>query len=240
MARKPRNIVGGYPFHAIVRGNNRQAIFVDDEDRREYKAVLQAAGTAYGLEIHGYVMMTNHVHLIATPTRPDSLALVMQAVGRQYVRQFNRRHGRTGTLWEGRYRASIIQEDRYLLACLRYVEMNPVRAHLVASPDGYAWSSHRHHLGLVDDPLLSPHGVYWALGNTPFEREAAYRRLFDEPPGVDDAKLTEALLMGHPVAEAGFLERLEGTTGRNWAQRPVGRPRKRVLAEGVVGEKGFG
>src|SRR5688572_10856261 len=132
MARKPRNIVAGYPFHAIVRGNNRQAIFVDDEDRQAYKAVLQAAAAACGLEIHGYVLMTNHVHLIATPARPEALALVMQAVGRRYVRQFNRRHGRTGTLWEGRYRASIIQEDRYLLACLRYVEMNPVRAGMVA------------------------------------------------------------------------------------------------------------
>ena len=229
MARKPRNIVSGYPFHAIVRGNNRQAIFVDEEDRREYKAVLQAAGLAHGLTIHGFVLMANHVHLIATPARPESLALVMQAVGRRYVRQFNRRHGRTGTLWEGRYRASIIQEDRYLLACLRYVEMNPVRAGIVPSADRYAWSSHRHHLGLVDDPLVSPHGVYWALGNTPFDREVAYRQLFEEPPRVEDGELTEALLKGHPVAEGSFLERLEGTTGRKWVHRPVGRPRKTAM-----------
>src|SRR4051812_30866405 len=127
MARKPRNIVSGFPFHAIVRGNNRQAIFMDDEDRRNYRAVLVDAAVAQGLEVHGFVLMTNHVHLIVTPARTDSLARVMQAVGRRYVRQFNRRHGRTGTLWEGRYRASIIEEDRYLLACLRYVEMNPVR-----------------------------------------------------------------------------------------------------------------
>ena len=102
MARKPRNIVTGYPYHAIVRGNNRQAIFVDDEDRRVYRSVLQAAAVAHGLAVHAYAMMTNHVHLLATPTRPESLALVMQAVGRQYVRYFNRRHGRTGTMWEGR------------------------------------------------------------------------------------------------------------------------------------------
>ena len=97
MARKPRNIVPGFPFHAIVRGNNRQAIFIDDDDRRSYKSVLHAAGGAHGLEIHGFVLMSNHVHVIATPAREESLALVMQAVGRQYVQQFNRRHGRTGT-----------------------------------------------------------------------------------------------------------------------------------------------
>ena len=171
--------------------------------------------------------MTNHVHLVATPTRPESLALVMQAVGRQYVRRFNRRHGRTGTLWEGRYRASIIQEDRYLLACLRYLEMNPVRAGMVATPEAYPWSSHRHHLGLVMDPLLSPHSVYWALGNTPFDREVAYRRLFEEPPPLDEQELTVTLLRGHALAEGDFLERLAASTGRQWVNRPVGRPRKR-------------
>jgi len=226
MARKPRNIAAGFPFHAIVRGNNRQPIFLDDEDRRSYKSVLQSAGMVHGLEVHGFVLMTNHVHLVVTPARPESLALVMQAVGRQYVRRFNHRHGRTGTLWEGRYRASIIQEDRYLLACLRYMEMNPVRAGIVAAPEAYAWSSHRHHLGLVVDPLVSPHSVYWALGNTPFDREVAYRHLFQEPPAVDEHKLTQALLKGHAVAEAEFLDRLEATTGRAWVTRPVGRPRK--------------
>jgi putative transposase len=226
MARKARNIVADFPFHAIVRGNNRQAIFVDDEDRRNYKSVLQFASAAHGLVVHAFVLMTNHVHLIATPSRPEALALVMQAVGRQYVRQFNRRHDRSGTLWEGRYRASIIQEDRYLLACLRYVEMNPVRAGIVGQPEAYPWSSHRHHLGLAIDPIVSPHKVYWGLGNTPFEREAAYRLLFEEPPKVSDEMLTDALLRGHPVAETDFLDRLEARTGRQWARRPVGRPRK--------------
>lgn len=226
MARKPRNIAAGFPFHAIVRGNNRQDIFLDDDDRRSYKDVLQSAGQEHGLLIHAYVMMTNHVHVVATPARPDSLALVMQAVGRRYVRQFNRRHNRTGTLWEGRYRASLIQEDRYLLACLRYIEMNPVRAGMVEQPVGYPWSSHRHHLGLTVDPLVSTHRSYWGLGNTPFEREIAYAQLFAAPPKIDDGKLGEALLMGHPIAEGEFLVRLETTTGHPWVKRPVGRPRK--------------
>jgi putative transposase len=228
MARKPRNIVAGYPYHAIVRGNNRQAIFLDDEDRRAYKSVLQESCAAHGLTVHAYALMTNHVHLVATPARPDSLALVMQAVGRQYVRYFNRRHGRTGTLWEGRYRASIIQEDRYFLACQRYVEMNPVKAGMAFMPHAYPWSSNAHHLGLVGDPLVTPHALYWALGNTPFDREAAYRRLFDEAPQVDEARLEEALDRGHPVAEEAFLGKLEVQTGRPWLRRPVGRPRKNV------------
>lgn len=226
MARRPRNIVADYPFHVIVRGNNRQAIFIDNEDRRNYKAVLQSACAAHGVVVHAFVLMTNHVHLIATPLQAEALALVMQAVGRQYVRQFNRRHGRTGTLWEGRYRASIIQEDRYLLACQRYVEMNPVRAGMVGRPEEFVWSSHRHHLGLAADPLVSPHNVYWALGNTPFDREAAYRELFEGPPAVSDANLTEDLLMGHPIAESAFLAHLEARTGQQWARRRVGRPRK--------------
>ena len=229
MARKPRNIVTGYPYHAIVRGNNRQAIFVDDEDRRVYRSVLQAAAVAHGLAVHAYAMMTNHVHLLATPTRPESLPLVMQAVGRQYVRYFNRRHGRTGTLWEGRYRASIIQEDRYFLACQRYVEMNPVKAGMAFTPEGYPWSSNRHHRGLVSDSLVTPHGLYWALGNTPFDREAAYRRLFEDAPKVDEVRLAEALDRGHPVAEDAFLGRLEARTGKTWLKRPVGRPPKAVL-----------
>jgi putative transposase len=227
VARKPRSIVPGYPYHAIARGNNRQPVFIDDDDRRHYKSVLLEACAAHGLAVHAFVLMTNHVHLVATPSRPDSLALVMQAVGRQYVRYFNRRHGRTGTLWEGRYRASIIQEDRYFLACQRYVEMNPVRAGLVVMPEAYEWSSHAHHRGLVADQLVSPHNLYWALGNTPFEREAAYRRLFEEQlPAVEEKSLGEALVRGHALAEPEFLSRLEVQTGRNWIRRPVGRPRK--------------
>jgi len=226
MARRPRNIVAGYPYHATVRGNNRQAIFLDDDDRRVYKSVLQEACAAHGLAVHAYALMTSHIHLVATPAKPDSLARVMQAVGRQYVRYFNRRHGRTGTLWEGRYRASIIQEDRYFLACQRYVETSPVKAGLAVAADAFAWSSHAHHLGLVADALVSPHNLYWGLGNTPFERELAYRRLFDDDATENEARLAEALEKGHALAEDAFLERLETQTGRAWLRRPVGRPRK--------------
>jgi putative transposase len=226
VARRPRVIIPGYPHHLIVRGNNRQATFVDDADRRDYKAVLQAAASELRVAIHAYVLMTNHVHLIATPSDPDGLGKLMQAVGRRYVRHFNRRHGRTGTLWEGRYRASIIQDDRYLLACQRYVEMNPVRAGLVAEPRDYRWSSHRHHLGLEHDTLVSPHPLYWALGNTPFDREGAYQALFETISPVDDPTLTRALLSGRPLADRAWLGDLQRATGHDLSRRPAGRPRK--------------
>jgi putative transposase len=226
MARKPRNIVADFPFHVAVRGNNRQPVFHDDQDREDYRTVLQAACADHGLTVHGFVLLPSEVHLIATPSRPESLALVMQAVGRRYVRRFNRRHLRTGTLWEGRYRASVIQQDRYLLPSLRFLELEPVRAGLVEAPEGYPWSSHRHHLGLNLDPLVSPHASYWALGNTPFEREVAYRQQFHATPAGDEAAISEALTRGHPVAEPAFLDRLEAQTGRQWLVRPVGRPRR--------------
>ena len=226
MARHARTVVPDYPYHLIVRGNNRQPVFLDEADRRDYKAVLLVACGAEGLVVHAYVLMGNHVHLIATPQRTDALARVMQAVGRTYVRRFNRRHGRTGTLWEGRYRASIIQDDHYLLACQRYVELNPVRAGLVARPEDYRWSSHRHHLGLESDALVSPHSLYWALGNTPFDREIAYRALFEADSDVPDETLARTLTAGRPLADLGFLERIERLVGGRWVPRPVGRPRR--------------
>ena len=228
MARKPRNVIAGYPFHPYVRGNNRQLIFADDEDRRRFRGIVQGASLTHGVAVHAYVLMGDHFQLVATPERPDGLALLMQAVGRQYVRGFNRRHDRTGSLWEGRFRASLIQASPYLLSCQRYLETGPVRAGLVGRPEQFVWSSHRHHLGLVGDPLVSTHTQFWALGNTPFEREAAYRRLF-EAPGTDrDAWVAARVEQGHPVAEKEFLDELESRTGRDWHARPVGRPAKRV------------
>ena len=227
MARKPRNIVAGYPFRVVVRGNNGEPIFVDDDDRSDYKSVLQAACADHGLAVHGYVLLPGQVQLVGTPLQPEAVAQVMQAVGRRYVRQFNRRHVRSGTLWEGRYRASIIQPDRYLLASLRLLELEPLRAGLVNAPVAYPWSSHRHHLGLTADPLVSPHNAYWSLGNTPFDREASYRRLFEAALTVDEGRLAERWARGQALAEPAFLERLEIDTGRPWRIRPVGRPRRK-------------
>jgi putative transposase len=230
MARPPRQAIAGYPYHVIQRGNNRQVVFVDDVDRRQYLRWLAEAGADHGLAVHAYVLMDNHVHLVCTPSRDESLSATMQALGRRYVRWFNKRHGRTGTLWEGRFKSSLIEADRYLLACQRYVELNPVRAGMVAAPTDWVWSSHRHYVGLVVDPLVRIHSTVWSLGNTPFDRELNYRRMFDEPANVDEsAWIGEQVDAGRPLASVHFQRKLEEVKGLKLLPRQVGRPR------GVVG-----
>ncbi len=227
MARLPRRAIAAHPHHVIQRGHNRQPVFVDDDDRRQYLAWLRDACTEHGLAVHAYVLMDNHVHLLATPERDDALSKAMQAVGRRYVRWFNRRHGRSGTLWEGRFRSSLVEAERWLLACQRYIESNPVRAGLVPSVADWPWSSHRHHVGLAVDPLVRPHPRVWALGNTPFERESAYRRLFDEAASQDEHDWLRArLLAGKPTASTDFQKRIESSHNIRLLPRPVGRPRR--------------
>jgi putative transposase len=233
MARRPRQAIAGFPYHVIQRGNNRQAVFLDDVDRRQYLAWLDEAARACGTAVHAYVLMDNHVHLLATPGDGEGLSRTMQAVGRRYVRWFNRRHGRTGTLWEGRFRSSLVEADRYLLACQRYIESNPVRAGRVDAAADWPWSSHRHHVGLALDPLVRTHPTVWALGNTPFDRESAYRRLFDEGgAGPEDEWLLRRLVSGKPTASTDFQKDLEHQHGVRLLTRPVGRPRRNPGADG--------
>lgn len=229
MARTARQAVAGYPCHVIQRGNNRQPVFVDDLDRREYLASIAEAIQAHAVTLHAYVLMDNHVHLLVTPRAPEGLSRALQALGRRYVRRFNRRHGRTGTLWEGRFRSSLIETDRYLLACQRYIELNPVRAGLVVSAADWPWSSHRHHAGLAHDPLVTAHPVVWSLGNTPFERETQYRHLFEEAlSGAETDWITRRSLQGKPIASDHFLQNMHQSMGIKVLSRPVGRPPKRI------------
>jgi putative transposase len=227
MARLPRLTAPGLPHHLIQRGNNRQAIFVDEADCARYLDDLAELAGVHGLAVHAYVLMPNHVHLLATPADRDTLSRVMQALGRRYVRQFNDRHRRTGTLWEGRYRSTVVQTDRYLLACMRYIELNPVRAGLVEEPSAYRWSSHPHQLGLRIDPLLTEHAVYWALGNTPFERQLAYRRLFEQSVEAEEIEaIRSATHRGWVLGESDFVDEVAGQTGRRAGPIRRGRPRK--------------
>ena len=235
MARRPRMVIAGHPHHLIIRGNNRQDIFVDDGDRRRFRGLLGEVMADAQVAIHGYVLMSNHVHLVVTPDDSPALSGAMQRLGRRYVRYFNDRHQRTGTLWEGRFRAALIEADRYLLACLRYVENNPVRAMMVARPADYPWSSHRHHVGLAVDDLLSPHPLYWALGNTPFDREQAWLRLFDEGVGREELERMRAMATGHAAAAPAFLQALGQQAGVELLPRPVGRPRKRPAVTAPAG-----
>jgi putative transposase len=181
MARLPRFFLPDHPQHVIQRGTNRADIFVTDSDRAFFLHKLSAAAIRYGCSIHAYVLMTNHVHLLVTPAAEDSLPSMMQSVGRSYVGYFNSRYERIGTLWQGRYKAMLIDTDAYFFACMRYVELNPVRAGLVRDPSGFRWSSYRcNALGAHDD-LVTAHPVVLALGASLANRCASYRRLFDEP-----------------------------------------------------------
>ncbi|MDO9277187.1 MAG: transposase [Polaromonas sp.] len=226
MARQPRLTVPGYPHHVIQRGNNRQPIVLDDADRLRLLALLAEHAPRCRVALHAYVLMDNHFHLLATPETQEGLSQLMQAVGRSYVRYFNNRHGRSGTLWEGRYKSTLIETDRYLLACMVYIDLNPVRAGMVAEPAQYPWSSHRHFIGQGVDKLVTPHALLWNLGNTPFAREAAYRELVlaGVSPQQQEA-LTHAALSGWALGSETFLNSLQEGTLRRVAPGKRGRPR---------------
>ncbi|HSI58897.1 MAG TPA: transposase [Ideonella sp.] len=227
MARLPRLVVPGHPHHLIQRGNNRQDVFVDDDDRRRYLAILREVAHEHQLAIHAYVLMSNHVHLLATPASPESLSRTMQSLGRRYVGWFNHRHDRSGTLWEGRFRTSLIDSDSYLLACLRYIELNPHRAGLASGLLDYAWSSALHHLGHWRDPLITDHPSFWLLGNTPFDREAAYRAWLEQGVGESERlRITDALNKNQALGSAPFIADMQRLTSRPLAVRGRGRPPK--------------
>ncbi|TXI05236.1 MAG: transposase [Rhizobium sp.] len=226
MARLPRLAVAGHVHHVLQRGNNKQAIFVDGDDYRFMLALLAEHAARHKVAIHAYVLMPNHFHLLLTPQAGNGLSSMMQAVGRRYVQYFNRRHQRSGTLWEGRYRATLLQPELHLLNSAIFIDLNPVRANLAARALDYPWSSHGHYVGHHVDRLVSPHPVHWSLGNTPFEREARYAELVGQGLGArQQAELVEAVLKGWPLGEAGFFEGLQKQTARRLVRRRPGRPR---------------
>ena len=225
MARLPRLTLPGYPHHIIQRGNNRQMIFADTQDFATMMALLAENAHKFAVAVHAYVLMDNHFHLLATPATAEALPLMMQAVGRSYVRYFNQRHARSGTLWEGRYRSTLIETDRYLLACMVYIDLNPVRAGMVGETLDWPWSSHAHYLGLRSDGLVTPHAMYWALGNTPFAREAAYAELVQAGiSGAEQSALTDATLRGWVLGGADFVADLQKKSPRRVSKAKPGRP----------------
>jgi putative transposase len=213
MARLPRLCIPGYPAHLRLRGNDGQPIFHDEGDRVFFHRTLSELVGLYELDVHAYVFMTNHVHLVATPWRPDSFARSVQGLGRRYVPRFNKVHQRTGTLWEGRFRSTLIESDRYLLACHRYVEENPVRAGMVANPGEHLWSSFRCNAWGARDDLVTAHSLYMELGSGEDTRLAAYRRLFDrELPEETIAAIPEAT--GWTLGSEEFCESMAALAGR--------------------------
>lgn len=225
MARLPRLTVPGYPHHIIQRGNNRQAIFVTNEDYELLLSLVDEHARKQRVALHGYVLMSNHFHLLATPETEEGIPQMMQAVGRRYVRNFNLRHGRTGTLWEGRYKSTLIQAERYLLNCMAYMDLNPVRAGMVANPADYRWSSHAHYIGRRADKVVTPHPLYWELGNTPFSRDAAYAALIQHGVSEKDRQaLTDSALRGWALGEPDYVADLQRRTARRVARSFAGRP----------------
>ncbi|MES2880360.1 MAG: transposase [Pseudomonadota bacterium] len=225
MARLPRLTLPGYPHHIIQRGNNRQPIFATAADHQMLLDLLEENAKKFGVALHAYVLMDNHFHLLATPQTAEGLPQMMQAVGRRYVRYFNDTQQRSGTLWEGRYKSTLIQTERYLLACMAYIDLNPVRAGLVAQARDYPWSSHGHYIGQRTDKRITPHALYWELGNTPFAREAAYAELVQSGISpVQQAALTDSALSGWALGEADFVADLQKRTPRRVVKKPAGRP----------------
>jgi putative transposase len=225
MARLPRLSLPGYPHHVMQRGNNRQPIFSDPADYAFFLSLLEESASQFGVALHAYVLMENHVHLLATPESAEGLPRMMQAVGRRYVSYFNRSHGRTGTLWEGRYRSTLIQASSHLFSCMAYLDLNPVRAGLTANPAAYPWSSYGHYAGLHSNKRLTPHPLFWTLGNTPFAREAAYTEMVHDGLSTEQiAALTDTVLRGWALGDPEFVAELQKNTARRVSKMRVGRP----------------
>jgi len=226
MARQPRFTLPGIPQHVIQRGNNRNPCFYAEEDYRRYRNDLAEAAKKNKAIIHAYVFMTNHVHLLVTPQHEHSITHMMQDLGRKYVRYINRTYKRTGTLWEGRFKASLVDSDAYLFTCMRYIELNPVRANIVEHPDEYGWSSYECNANGKVDTLIHPHSLFTALDKRSEQCQFAYRELFyidlesDQIDAIRDA-LNQQLVLGRDD----FKDKIEEMTNRQTRPRPLGRPR---------------
>ena len=210
MPRRPRINLAGYPQHVVQRGHNREACFFADEDYLFYLHWLREGAKKYTCDIHAYALMTNHVHLLLTAHRPDAISRLMQSLGRRYAQYVNRVYGRSGSVWEGRFKASLIQAEEYLLTCMRYIELNPVRVDMVRDPGEYRWTTYLWHgLGACNE-LITDHPLYTALGPDEAVRRAAYRALFRAH--LDDEALDEirkATSRGFPLGSDRFREQVE-------------------------------
>lgn len=236
MARRSRQLLAGQLYHLLLRGNNNQPVFADDEDRDAFWQILGDACRHQGVSLHAWLFLPTRVHLLLTPGHVDALGHVVQTLGRQYVRLFNRRHLRTGTLWEGRFRSSLIEAERFGLICQHYLECLPLQLGLVSFPEDFIWSSCRHHLGLAHGGNHQPQQAWWALGNTPFDREREWHtrlntagieaELANLEAVLPHHSLAHALDYGHPVATAEWLQQLERYHGAPLQVLSVGRPRR--------------
>lgn len=227
MPRQSRLVLPDVPLHITQRGNNRLRCFFEEADFLVYLDLLYAASIRAECRIHAYVLMSNHVHLLVTPSDEQGPAMLMKSLGERYVQYVNRRHTRTGTLWEGRYHSCLVQWERYLMVCQRYVELNPVRACLVSEPSDYPWSSYHHNALGRKSKLVTPHELYSRLADDPTSRQSAYRALFEEVLGDDALSRVRRATHGNTaLGTSEFTGQFAQLLGRNLTQRQIGRPRK--------------
>jgi putative transposase len=232
MPRRARIHIAEMPLHIVQRGHNRGACFFNEVDYLSYQHWLGEALRENDCALHAYVLMTNHVHLFITPKKAESVSRFVMALGRRYVQYVNRAYGRTGTLWEGRYKSSLVQADDYLLSCMRYIELNPVRATMVDDPAHYRWSSYRANALGQGDPLISAHAVYIALAVGEKEREKRYREIFRTQLDHDPvAEIRLALQQGQPLGNSRFADSIEILTGQRLEVKPPGRPRNEASVD---------
>jgi len=227
MPRRARLSIPGIPWHIIQRGNNRSACFFADEDYQLYLHHLTEQADEHGCEIHAYVLMTNHVHILLTPQEEDSASLLMKHLGQRYVQYVNRTYQRSGTLWEGRFRSCLTQSEDYVLACYRYIELNPVRAGMVKHPRDYPWSSYRYNAeGKVND-MLTPHDQYTRQAVDELDCREAYRGLFKAHLDVDiDDQIRSATNGNYVLGSKQFQQQIADSLGRRVTKGKAGRPKK--------------
>jgi putative transposase len=231
MARQPRFVVPDIALHVVQRGVDRDDCFRQDTDRLVYLTLLRDLSAATQCALHAYCLMTNHVHLLLTPREPQAAATLMRKLGQRYVPYFNRRYGRTGTLWEGRFKSCLVDSARYVLGCHRYIEFNPVRAGMVTAPAAYAWSSHRGNIGVVDDDLLTSHAEYLALASDAASRHAPYRALFEaSEDGALLKAIRDATLGGYALVGEALKSQLEKCAERPLERRKPG-PRRAATSQ---------
>jgi putative transposase len=228
MPRKPRHFLANVPCHVISRGNNHNVCFFTHDDYLFYLECLSEACLKHQVSVHAYVLMTNHVHLLMTPVSSSSIPKVMQSIGRRYVQYINKTYRRSGTLWEGRYKASIVDAENYLLACYRYIELNPVRASMVEHPADYPWSSYQVNAGIKPRRQLVMHDIYQRLGIDEYSRQYAYRELFS----VDLSKnllhdIQRAIGFSMPLGNESFIKQIEQVLACQLGYAKRGRPAKK-------------
>lgn len=228
MPRKRRFFVEGVPSHIVQRGNSRQTTFFDEADYRTYLSMLGRAADTCDCQIHAYVLMRNHVHLLATPMQGGSISQMMQSVGRHFVPYVNAKYDRSGTLWDGRFKASLIGDERYLFACYRYIELNPVRAGIVGEPGQYAWSSYHYNADGVRDALITPRTEYLSLADSDAERHRTYRAMVEQSSDPLTDTIRVCAKSGTPMGSESFIDSLERNLSMPVRSERRGRPKKGV------------